>query len=159
MMVLVLAVGTRAADALRLRQEEIILGKLSVADAHDYYEELRRRARRVRIMRAVTLASLILALLAARRRMIDPPSTSRTAGETQRPSPPTNTEAARALADAELARHAARGTVDPTRFEAGRVTGDDRHPWIFDYLPRQGSGEKLRIYVDRAGRTELHRLP
>ena len=64
LMVVVMAVATRATDDMKVRQEEVILRKLPVAEAHDYYELLRRRARRVRIMRAVTLASLLLALLA-----------------------------------------------------------------------------------------------
>jgi len=71
--VVIMAVGARVADTVRLRQEEAILHKLSVEDAHGYYQVLKRRARRVRLLRAVTLASLALALFAARRRLFPPP--------------------------------------------------------------------------------------
>lgn len=56
---LVLIGGERAADTLERRQQEIVLGKLPVPEAHAYYERLRRRSRRIRILRALTLASLL----------------------------------------------------------------------------------------------------
>lgn len=158
LMALVLAVGTQASDAIRVRQEEAILRKLSVPEAADYYQVLRRRVRRVRILRAITLAGLLLAMLAARRRYLAPISRP-PATEASRADGPSNTDAAKDLAQAELARHAARGTVDPSRLELRGVSGDDRHPWIFEYAPTTGTGERIRIYVDRAGRTELHRIP
>jgi hypothetical protein len=68
LVVLVLAMGAHLADGVRLKQEEVILRKLPVAEAHAYYETLRRRARRVKVLRAVALGSLALTLLAARRR-------------------------------------------------------------------------------------------
>lgn len=158
LMALVLAVGTQASDAIRVKQEEAILRKLSVPEAADYYQVLRRRVRRVRILRAITLAGLLLAMLAARRRYLAPIARPPVT-EASRSEGPSNTDAAKALAQAELARHAARGTVDPARLELRGVSGDDRHPWIFDYVPTAGTGERIRIYVDRAGRTELHRIP
>jgi hypothetical protein len=57
--VLVLVVGERAGDALERRQQEIVLGKLPLPEAHAYYERLRQRSRRVRILRALTLAALL----------------------------------------------------------------------------------------------------
>ena len=57
--ILVLIVGERAGDALERRQHEIVLGKLPLPDAHAHYERLRRRSRRIRILRALTLASLL----------------------------------------------------------------------------------------------------
>lgn len=63
---LLLAVGTRAGDRLITRQQEVVLAKLPVAEASAYYDLLRRRARRVRILRAVTLASLLALLYAYR---------------------------------------------------------------------------------------------
>jgi hypothetical protein len=57
--VLVLVVGERAGDALERRQQEIVLGKLPLPEAHAYYQRLRKRSRRVRILRALMLASLL----------------------------------------------------------------------------------------------------
>jgi len=85
--VVIMAVGARVADAVRLRQEEAILHKLSVQDAHGYYQILRRRARRVRILRAVTLASLAFALFAARRRLFPPPPDHKSPAADHAPAP------------------------------------------------------------------------
>lgn len=57
---LVVAIGSRAGDNLRVRQQEIILHKLSEAEAVAYYEVLRRRMRKVVILRAVAVTAVIL---------------------------------------------------------------------------------------------------
>jgi hypothetical protein len=57
-MALVLVVGTRASDALEVRQQEVILANLPEPDAVAYYHLLRRRLRK-------TMALRIIALLAA----------------------------------------------------------------------------------------------
>ena len=67
--VLVLAVGSRVTDGVRLRQQEAILAKLPTADAVAFYKILRRRVWKVRVLRAVTLLSL-LAILHARNRAV-----------------------------------------------------------------------------------------
>lgn len=56
---LIVIVGGRARDNLRLRQQEIILQKLSEPEAVAYYDVLRRRVRNARILRAVTLFALL----------------------------------------------------------------------------------------------------
>lgn len=65
--ILIVSVGTRATDAVRLRQQEIILSKLPVADAAAYYRILRRRAWTTRVLRAVALVSLVVILYARNR--------------------------------------------------------------------------------------------
>ncbi len=72
LMVLVLSAGAHLSDGLRLKQEEVVLHKLPVDEAHAYYQVLRRRARRVRLLRAVALTALMLVILAARRRFLPP---------------------------------------------------------------------------------------
>lgn len=62
--VLVIAVGTRATDAVRLRQQETILAKLATPAAAEFYGILRRRAWKVRLLRGVALLSLIVILYA-----------------------------------------------------------------------------------------------
>ena len=74
--ILVLVVGAHMADTIRVKQEEAILRRLPLEQAHDYYELLRRRVRRVRVLRAITLVSLVLVMVAARRRFFPPPPTA-----------------------------------------------------------------------------------
>ena len=154
LVVLILGLGAHLSDGVRLKQEEAILRKLPVDEAHGYYEILRRRARRVRLLRAITLASLVLALLAARRRFFPPPAAAtpwprprrrptHTAGRPRRwPTPPW-----------PATRRAAGWT--PRAFEPPGVSGDDQHPWIFEYRAQPGTRAAAagapRIYVDRAG--------
>jgi len=73
LMLLILAVGTRAGDALEVRQQEIVLAKLPVPEAHAYYQRLRRRAWRTRALRAVAVLSLITLTYVARRMLTAPP--------------------------------------------------------------------------------------
>ncbi len=56
---LVVAVGTRATDGLRVKQQEVILRNLPEGEARAYYDVLRRRVRRVAILRVVALVSLV----------------------------------------------------------------------------------------------------
>ncbi len=73
LMLLILAVGTRAGDTLEVRQQEIVLAKLSIPEAHDYYQRLRRRAWRTRALRAVAVLSLITLVYVARRMLTAAP--------------------------------------------------------------------------------------
>ena len=59
----IVAVGGRATDALRLSQAESILARLSEADARAYYDILRRRVRKVIVMRALALILVAVHLL------------------------------------------------------------------------------------------------
>jgi hypothetical protein len=56
---LVVVVGARTRDGLRLQQQELVLAKLAESDAIAYYDVLRRRVRKARILRAVALLSLL----------------------------------------------------------------------------------------------------
>ena|SRR6266436_8251478 len=71
---LILAVGTHAADKVNVRQQEIVLGKLPVAEASAYYDVLRRRVRRIRVLRAIALTALFCLLYAYRHRPVQLPS-------------------------------------------------------------------------------------
>jgi hypothetical protein len=161
LIILILGLGTHLSDGVRVRQEEAILHKLPVAEAHAYYELLKKRARRVRLLRAITLASLALALMAARRRFFPPPPKAAVADRAPG-SAPAHTQAARALADTALARHAAAAGMDAGAYQPPSVSGDDRHPWIFEYRARPGTRSAAAgavwIYVDRQGRTEVHQI-
>jgi hypothetical protein len=66
MVLVVVALGTRASDNLSLRQQEIILAKLPQPEAVAYYDVLRRRVRKIRILRAVALLSLFCIFYAYR---------------------------------------------------------------------------------------------
>jgi hypothetical protein len=155
LVVAILALGAHLTDGVRLREEELILRKLPEEEAVAYYEVLKQRARRIRLLRAVTLASLALVLLAMRRRLF---RGAPTPGRPAAPPPPTNTEAARAAATEALRDYAFRVGLSPARFEAGAITGDDKYPWIFEYRAQPPSRRVVRIYVARDGTVELHPL-
>jgi hypothetical protein len=56
---LVIAVGSRAGDNLRVRQQEIVLSKLPVPEKYEYYDVIRSRVRKVMILRAIATLSLL----------------------------------------------------------------------------------------------------
>lgn len=151
----IVVLGAHLSDGVRLKQEESILHKLPVDEAHAFYELLRKRVRRVRVLRAITLASLVITLYSLRRRLFPFPQP-----QAARPAArPTNAEAARALADQRLRAHAARAGLDAAGFRLTGVTGDDRFPWIFEYRwEGQGTQDPVRLYVARDGRVDLHTI-
>jgi hypothetical protein len=63
---LVVLLGARGRDGLRLRQQEVVLAKLPREEARAYYDVLRRRVRNARILRAITLASSLVLIYAWR---------------------------------------------------------------------------------------------
>lgn len=65
--VLVLALGTEVSERVRVRREEIILRKLPESEALAYYEVLKRRVRKVRVLRAVVLCALVVIALSIKR--------------------------------------------------------------------------------------------
>ena len=82
---LVLSLGTRATDAVRVRQQEIVLRKLPVGEAAAFYEVLRRRMWKVRFLRLVALLS-VLVIISARGRLrarhpTQPPASTQAATE------------------------------------------------------------------------------
>jgi hypothetical protein len=68
---LVIAVGERATDAVERRQHELVLRKLPLEDAHDYYQRLRRRDRRMRVLRAFCLGALLVLGYVYRRHLVN----------------------------------------------------------------------------------------
>ncbi len=73
--VAVVALGSWMSDSVRVKQEETILHKLPVPEAHAFYERLRKRAARIRLLRAITLASLVVVIYIVRLRWFPmPPS-------------------------------------------------------------------------------------
>jgi len=68
----IVAVGGRAIDGVRLSQAESILARLPEADARAYYDLLRRRMRRVIVMRALALGALFCIFWVLRHRLIAP---------------------------------------------------------------------------------------
>jgi membrane protein required for beta-lactamase induction len=65
----VVAVGSRAIDAVRLSQAESILAWLPEDDARAYYDVLRRRVRRTLVMRGIVLLALLCIFWAIRQRL------------------------------------------------------------------------------------------
>jgi hypothetical protein len=57
---LIVAIGTRATDALRVRQQEVILANLPEPQALAYYAVLRSRVRKIAVLRVVALLSVVV---------------------------------------------------------------------------------------------------
>jgi hypothetical protein len=66
----IVAVGGRAIDGLRRAEAESILSRLPEAEARAYYDVLRRRMRRIVLMRALALVSLLWIFFVFRQRLI-----------------------------------------------------------------------------------------
>lgn len=70
--VLVIAIGTRASDAVAVRQQEVILRNLPEKEAVAYYEVLRKRVRKTAVLRAIALVSLVTLFYAYKYRLGTP---------------------------------------------------------------------------------------
>jgi hypothetical protein len=68
-MLVIIAVGTRASDNVEVRQQEVILANLPEKEALAYYDILRRRLRRVMILRAVAVLALVTLVYAYKHRL------------------------------------------------------------------------------------------
>ena len=66
----IVAVGGRATDALRLKQAESILARLPEAEARAYYDMLRRRVRKVIAMRALAMIAMVCIFWVLRQRLM-----------------------------------------------------------------------------------------
>jgi hypothetical protein len=66
----IVAVGGRAIDAVRLSQAESILARLPEDEARAYYDLLRRRVRKIVVMRALVLLALLCIFWVLRRRLL-----------------------------------------------------------------------------------------
>jgi hypothetical protein len=66
----IVAVGSRATDALRLSQAESILARLPEAEARAYYDRLRRRVRKVIALRALAVIALLCIFWVVRQRLM-----------------------------------------------------------------------------------------
>ena len=87
LVLLVLIVGERAGDVLERRQQEVVLGKLPISEAHAYYHRLRQRSRRIRLLRALTVTSLLAMVYVYRHTMTGRANTA--------PPPPAGSTATR----------------------------------------------------------------
>ncbi|MDX2019140.1 MAG: hypothetical protein SF187_02795 [Deltaproteobacteria bacterium] len=65
--VLVLALGNELSERLRVKQEELILRQLPQHEAVAYYELLKRRVFKVRLVRGALLVALVVAAMAIKR--------------------------------------------------------------------------------------------
>jgi hypothetical protein len=70
---LIVAAGARLADEVKLRQQKVVLSKLPLPEAHGYYELLRGRVRRVRLLRAIALLAVLALGYAYRRSLAGAP--------------------------------------------------------------------------------------
>jgi hypothetical protein len=73
--IIVIAVGTRASDGLAVRQQEVILRNLPEREAVAYYEVLRKRVRKVNALRALALLSTLTLFYCYKRHLSHRPAT------------------------------------------------------------------------------------
>jgi hypothetical protein len=66
----IVAVGSRATDGMRLKQAESILARLPEAEARAYYDRLRRRVRKVIAMRAIAMIAMVCLFWVLRQRLM-----------------------------------------------------------------------------------------
>jgi hypothetical protein len=71
--ILIVAVGTRATDALRVKQQKTILENLPESEAVRYYIVLRARVRKVNVLRVIALASVVVLFYSYKRHYAGPP--------------------------------------------------------------------------------------
>lgn len=69
----IVAVGGRAIDGVRLAQAESILARLPEEEARAYYDLLRRRVRRLLVMRGLAVVALLCLFWVLRRRLMGTP--------------------------------------------------------------------------------------
>jgi hypothetical protein len=67
---LIVTVGSRVIDGLRRTEAESILARLPEDQAVAYYDILRRRMRRIILMRALALLSLLWIFVVLRQRLV-----------------------------------------------------------------------------------------
>jgi hypothetical protein len=155
LVLVIVAVGARFGDNLRVKQAEIILRRLPEEEAAAYYEVLKKRVSRVRLLRAATLASLFVLIFVGRRRLF-PSDTFADASKRR-----THTTAeAQARAVEGLRRYAEREKLSPASFRLEKVGGDEIKAWVFDYRGPTGPrpSHLVRIFVGRDGKVETHRI-
>lgn len=68
----IIAVGTELSERVRLRQEETILHKLPEAEAVAYYEVLKRRVRKIRLLKAIVLIAFVILMFAYKKLTMSP---------------------------------------------------------------------------------------
>lgn len=83
--VLIVVVGTRASDGLRVKQQEVILRNLPLDEARAYYQVLRRRVLKLNALRALALLSVLVLFYSYKHRLApnapsSPPRVSTDAG-------------------------------------------------------------------------------
>ena len=73
-------------------------------------------------------------------------------------STPISEEKADQIAKAKLEEYCKNEGILGTRFAKPNISSDKKHLWIYEYVSRESPKHNLLIYIDRYGKTELHRM-
>lgn len=68
----IVALGSEFSERVRIKQEEAILRKLPEAEAVAYYEILKKRVQKVRIMRGLVLVAMVVLVFAVKKIIMSP---------------------------------------------------------------------------------------
>ncbi len=73
-------------------------------------------------------------------------------------SKPISKEKADQIAKTKLEEYCKNEGIEITRFGKPNISSDEKHPWIYEYVSSGSSKHNLLIYIDRYGKTEIHRM-
>lgn len=62
------------------------------------------------------------------------------------------------LAQKSLQEYCIRERLSPETFQAPTVTSEGSYPWVYDYESKTLPKHFVRIYIDKEGKVERHRM-
>jgi len=68
------------------------------------------------------------------------------------------TKKAETIAAQRLADYCTTEKMSVTNFSKPTMTSDEKHPWIFDFVSSTTPKHSVRIYVNKNGKTDMHRM-
>lgn len=71
---------------------------------------------------------------------------------------PISKEKANQIAKEKLEEYCKNEGLSKNQFADPKVSSDQKHPWIYEYVSNRSPKHILLVYVDRYGKTEIHRM-
>jgi hypothetical protein len=73
-------------------------------------------------------------------------------------SKPISKEKAEQIAKTKLEEYCKNEGIEITGFGKPNISSDNKYPWIYEYVSSGSPKHILLIYIDRYGKTEMHRM-